>query len=268
MVRFSLVFLLLLATGCAGNSKIVYLSPQEAYDKGTVEYEAERYGRAAQYFQGVFDFGRTVAIAADAQLMLARSYRRNEEFILAASEYSRFVDLYRTDPRIGDVEYERAMTAFEQSPMFELDQTPTQRSIEQFSLFMQRYPTHDSVAAAVRRVGQLREKLAFKQYFSAQQYERREMYEAAGLSYEVVFDQFPETPLADDALIGAMRSYVGFSDRSVTARQFERLQKAIDNYQRLVQIFPDSEHREAAERLYERATERMVTLQDSTASVL
>ena len=85
--------------GCAGTSKISYLSPQEAYDKGMVEYERGRYDRAAQYFQGVFDFGRTVAIAAEAQLMLARSYRGNKEYILAASEYTRFTELYRTDPR-------------------------------------------------------------------------------------------------------------------------------------------------------------------------
>ena len=259
------MILALSIAGCAGHGKISYLSPQEAYDKGMVEYEAGRYSRAAQYFRGVFDFGRTVAVAADAQLMLARSYRGNEEFLLAGDEYLRFTDMYRTDPRVADAAFERAMSHFEQSPNFELDQSPTDRSIEQFSLYLQRYPGHDSVETAVSRVNQLREKLAYKQYFNAQQYERRGLFEAAGLSYEVVFDQYPETPLADDALLGAIRSYISFSDQSIAERQPERLQKAIDHYERLVQIFPDSEHLGEAEVLYRRASARIGTLTGDSA---
>ncbi len=252
--------------GCLGHSRISYLSPQEAYDKGVAEYNRGRYDRAAQYFQGVFDFGRAVAVAADAQLMLARSYRANKEYIIAANEYSRFGDLYRTDPRIGDAEFERAMTQFEQSPQFELDQGPTERSIEQFNLFLQRYPAHDSVQAAARRVGELREKLAYKQFFNAQQYERRGLFEAAGLSYEVVFDKFPETPLADDALLGAIRSYISFSGQSIAQRQAERLQKAVDHYQRLIQIFPESEHTDAATELYQQAIARIEELARSVTT--
>ncbi len=260
MVRTGLAIILLWLAGCTGQGRIRYLSPQEAFDKGMSAYEDGRYARAAEYFRGVFDFGRTVSIASDAQLMLARAYRKNGDYLLAADEYTRFGDLYRTDPRAADAEFERAMSQFEESPQFELDQTPTLRSIEQFNLFMQRYPSHDSVKVAEGLVGQLREKLAYKQYFNAQQYERRELFEAAALSYEALFDQFPETPLADDALLGAVRSYIRFSDQSIAARQPERLQKAVDNYQRMVQIFPDSELLDEAKVLVDRAKARIQAL--------
>ncbi len=257
MARIGGLILLFCIAGCAGQGRINYLSPQEAFDKGMVEYERGRYSRAAEYFRGVFDFGRDVPIAADAQLMLARSFRGSQDYLLAGDEYSRFGDLYRTDPRVADAEFERAMSHFEQSPHFELDQRPTWRSIEQFSLYMRRYPLHDSIHAAERRVAELREKLAYKQFFNAQQYERRGLFEAAGLSFEAVFNQYPETPLADDALLGAIRSYISFSDQSIAQRQAERLQKAIDNYERLVQIFPDSELIGTAEAMYQRANARI-----------
>ena len=266
MVRILLLTLALGVASCTGHGKISYLTPQEAYDKGMAEFEAQRYARAAEYFRGVFDFGRTVSIAADAQLMLARSFHGSKEYLLAVDEYSRFAELYRTDPRIADAEFERAMSHFTQSPQFELDQSPTLRGIEQFNLFMQRYPQHDSIQAAERRVEQLREKLAYKQFFNAQQYERRELYEAASLSYEVVFDQYPETPLADDALLGAIRSYIRFSDRSISSRQPERLKKAIDHYERLVQIFPESELIGRAQVLHERARVRMEELKSALRS--
>ena len=259
--RFSILIIAVVAAGCAGGGRLRYETPKEAFDKGMERYEAGKYERATQYFQGSFDFGRTHEWADDAQLFLARAYRANREYILAASEYSRFAEIYRGDPRVPLAEFERAMTFYERSPAYQLDQTDTERGIEVFNLYMKRYPTHDSIQVATERVRELREKLARKQYNTAQLYERRELFEAAALSFEVVFDKYPDTPWADDALLGAIRTYIGFSNQSVEQRQPERLQKAIDHYQRLLQIFPDSELLKEAETYYERANTQLQRLQ-------
>ncbi|MCY4225090.1 MAG: outer membrane protein assembly factor BamD [Bacteroidetes bacterium] len=247
-MKKSLFVLMILIAGCTGSGRLSHDSPREAYEKGMDYFERGRHSRAAQYFQGVFDYGRTHEWAADAQLYLARAYHQNRDFILAASEYSRFAELFRSDDRVADAEFQRAMTFYERSPKIELDQTTTHQGIEVFNLYIQRHSTHDSVDVAVQRVGELRRKLADKQFHSAILYERRGLYQAAALSYEAVFDKFPDTPLADDALLGAVRSYIEFSALSIEARQPERLQKAITNYQRLIDLFPDSE-------LIEEATE-------------
>ncbi len=255
MWRLVLIACVLLCAGCLGSSRLRYESAQEAYEKGMEFSEDGKYERAAQYLQAVFDFGRTHEWADDAQLQLARTHRAAGEYILSASEYARFTELYRADPRIPDVEFERAMTYFERSPEFELDQSNTERGIEVFYVYMQRYPDHDSVEVARQRVLELREKLALKQFANAGLYERRGLFEAAALSYEVVFDEYPDTDRAVDALVGAIRCYIEFSDQSVEQRQPERLQKAIDHYERLIQLFPDSEYLDEAERLYVRARE-------------
>ena len=256
MKKFLIIPFLLLA-GCSGSGRLSYDSPSDAYEKGLSYYEAGRYNRAAQYFQGVFDFGRTHEWAADAQLYLARSYRKNGDYILAASEYTRFSELYRADPRAADAEFERAMTFFERSPQIELDQTDTRRGVEVFNLYIQLYSDHDSVGVAIQRVGELRRKLADKQFHAAMLYERRGLYQAAALSYDVVFDKFPDTPLADDALLGAMRCYIEFSAQSIEARQPERLQQAITHYQRLLDLFPESEVMDEARELGDLAERRL-----------
>ena len=261
---FPILLVAVLVVGCAGGGRLRYDTPKEAFDKGMERYNKGKYDRAGQYFQGAFDFGRTHEWADDAQLFLARAYRANKEHILAASEYSRFVEIYRADPRVPMAEYERAMTYAERSPSYRLDQSDTQRGIEVFNLYMQRYPGHDSIAVAERQVRALREKLARKQYNTAQLYERRELYEAAALSFEVVFDKYPDTSWADDALVGAIRAYVAFSDQSVETRQAGRLQQAVDHYQRLLQLFPDSELLKDAEALYDRANAQLQRLTDNS----
>ena len=263
---FALVAGLLILAGCGSSGRLRYDSPREAYEKGMALYEEGKYDRAAEYFRGVFDFGRTNEYAADAQFFLAKAYYEDDSYILAASEFERFRELYRQDPRAEEAAFQRALAFYQLSPQFSLDQTETKRALDEFILFANRYPSSDLVPEANAYVLELRNKLARKHYEAAGLYERRELFEAAAITYETVFDRYPDTPWADDALVGAMRNYIAFSEQSVQQRQAERLQKAVDNYDRLIQIFPDSPLLKDAEALYTVAQARLQDLDGATAA--
>lgn len=255
--------LLLLATliGCAGSSRLNYDGPEDAFNKGMERMEAEDYDRAAEFFQGVFDFGRTHEWAADAQLNLARAYRANQDYLLAANEFTRFTQIYRADPRVPDAAYELAMTYYDRSPRYQLDQTDTERAITQFELFMTRYPNHPLFFEGQNRIEELRGKLARKRFEAGKQYELRGYVEAAALTFESVFDDYYDTEWADDALVAAARAYVSFADASVVERRPERLNAAIEVYERLIQIFPDSPLVKEAEEVYRGAAQRLESLE-------
>ena len=88
-----------------------------------------------------------------------------------------------------EAEYEMAMTYYDRSPAYQLDQTDTKRAIEQFQLFIDRYPTDSRVAEATERINELREKLARKRHASAMLYERRGLFEAAALEFDLLLEQ-------------------------------------------------------------------------------
>ncbi len=245
------------AAGCSGTGRLRYDSPQEAFETGMQLYEDGRYDRAGEYFQGVFDYGRTSEVAADAQLYLARSYYQSKRYILAANEYTRFIEIYRNDPRSEEAEFERAMSYYEQSPDYELDQTPTEQAINYFQLFLDRYPNSELADEAESHIRVLREKLAHKEFAAAELYERREIYEAAAITYERVFDLYPDTRWADDALLGAIRTYIDYAEQSVASRQEERFQAAVDHYERLEQLFQDSPLLPSARNLSDAAANRL-----------
>lgn len=257
-----------LLAACGSGSRISYDSPQEAFGKGRALYEEGKYDLAITYFQGVFSFGRTHQWAADAQLYLARTYRENGEYLLAANEYERFTKIYRADPRLPLVNFEWADTYFQLSPAPALDQSDTKRAIQEFQLFIERFPADTLVDNAQEKIVELRTKLAQKQYSTGKLYERRELYEAAALSFESVFDLYPDTPWAQPALVGAMEMYIAYSDQSIRARQAERLQAAIKNYDRLIQIFEPGEHHKKAESLYEQAQSRLDALLAATEAAV
>lgn len=259
------VAVLVLLAGCAGGNELRYTSAQDAFEKGLDAYEEEEYERAISFFRAVFTYGRANEWADDAQLYVARAYREQKRYVLAATEYGRFVELHRTDERVPQAEYERAMAYYRLSPQYQLDQTDSRRAISYFQLFLDRYPRHELADEAEAKVEELQNKLARKQYEAAELYERREMYEAAALSFESVFDQFPQTPWADEALLGAIRSYLNYSELSVRAKQDDRLRKAVENYERLVQVFPESDLVKEAEAYYERAARRLEALDEASS---
>jgi len=249
--------------GCSGGNKIDANSPKQAYEKGMTAYEEGDYQDAVRYFQSVFNYGRGNEWAPDAQYQLALAHRQQGKHLVAANEFKRFTQLYRNNPKVPQAEFEQAKSYYLRSPRYHLDQSDTKKAIELFRLFIDRYPDHERVAEAKKMINEMQAKLAHKQYDAARLYERRDMWRAATESYRSLFDQYPETPWADDALLGALRSYVQYADRSVQNKQAERDQEALDQVAQLQQRFPESslldraaDLKAEAERKLERVRER------------
>ncbi|MEM1094218.1 MAG: outer membrane protein assembly factor BamD [Bacteroidota bacterium] len=262
-----LVGLIVLMAGCSGSGSVRYDTPEEAYNKGVEAYERDRFDLAIEYFQGVFNFGRAHEWADDAQLYLARAYRGNGDYILATNEYNRFSQIYRGDPRVIEADFERAMAYYELSPEFSLDQSDTIEAIRQFNLFLRRYPQDPRSAEARQFVVELRGKLAEKKYNAARQYETREQYEAAAVTFMGVLREYPETAWVDDALVSAIRVYVAYAEESIAASAIARYEQAIATYDQLLQLFPNSDRLKDAEALYTQAQDGLRAVQaGSTAT--
>lgn len=259
VLLFSLVGLI--GGGCSGSEQLSYDGPKEAYEKGVAQFNEEDYKQAVRFFRGVLEFGRGNKWAPNAQYKLAIAQRRRGKHLVAANEFERFAKIYRNSERVPRAEFERANSYYLRSPMYRLDQSDTRKAVSLFRLFIDRYPNHELAPEAEKKVDELRAKLARKQHAAGQLYERREMWEPATEVYVDAFDKYPDTPWADDALLGAVRSYVRYADRSVQRKQADRYQKAIKYYNRLAQLFPESKLLGQAEELYSEAQRKLERVQ-------
>ena len=258
-----------LLVGCGGADELTYRGPEEAYNKGLAQMEEGDYQQAIRLFRAVFEYGRGNEWAPKARFELAMAQRELSKHLVAANEFQRFTQLYRNNEMRPRAEFERANSYYLRSPMYRLDQTDSREAISLFRLFIDRYPNHELVPEAKTKINELRGKLAHKKFAAGQLYERRDMWEAASTVYEEAFDQYPDTQWADDALLGALRTYIRFADRSVERLQADRYQKAIENYNRLTQLFPESNLLNEAEQLYSEARRKLDRIQarDSTQSL-
>ncbi len=238
--------------GCGGGPT-TFGSAQEAYDRGVEAAERGKYAQATEYLRAALDFGRTGELADDAQLALARAYAADGQYLLAGNEFTRFVEFYRTDPRVEQAAFERIQAYAELSPRYELDQTDTRQALSYIRIFLQQYPESPNLAAADALAAGLREKLARKQYQAGRLYERREYYEAAVIAFRDVLNEYPASEYADDALVGAVRAQLAYADGSIQARQQARYRSALDLYDQLTTLFPQSPVLAEGQALYDRA---------------
>lgn len=245
--------------GCGGNPRTA-ASPFEAYEKGKGFFDEGNYGKAIISLTSVFDFGRAHEYAADAQWLLAESHFQDKSYLLAANEYERFMALYSGDERVVNAEYQRAISYYKLSPPFDLDQTDTEKAITYLRLFLNRNREHPLAADVGLKIDELQLKQALKEYESGKLYHKREQYRASAIQYERVLDKFPNTEYAAKALVGAMQAWTDFSEVSIESRKKERLDKAIDVYNRLVQIFPGRPELKDAELIYQDIQRRLAEI--------
>ena len=239
--------------GCGGSGAVTADSAEEAFARAEEALARRKYDRAVELYRTALDFGRSGDTADDAQLGLARAYAGSRQYLIAGAEFTRFVELYRADPRVEDAAHERILAYAALSPSYELDQTDTATAIQYIDGFLRQYPAGPHSPAAATLLAELREKLARKQFEEGRLYERRELYEAAVISYTGLLATYPTSAFADDAMLGALRAQVGFADNSVQARQQGRYRDALAFYDRLASLFPQSPTLAEAQTLYDRA---------------
>ena len=252
-IRLGLLALVALTVAACGGGPPTFSTAQEAYDRGMAELDRGKYALAIEHLRASLDFGRTGELADDAQLALARAYAADRQYLIAANEFTRFIEFYRADPRVPEAAFERIEAYVALSPRYELDQTDTRQALGFIRSYVQQYPESPRVAEAEAMAAELREKLARKLYEAGRLYARREMYGAAVNYFREVLAEYPTSVYADDAMLGAVEAQIAYAAGSVRGRQEGRYREALDLYDQLVTLFPASPLLGDAQGLYDRA---------------
>lgn len=239
---------------------------QEAFNKAMAQYQKENYREAASAFETVIRIGRGTDYGQEAQYFLAESYFNSDRFLLAAAEYERYSTLFPRSPKRPEADFKEALSYYNMSPRYRLDQKYTRRAIEKFRLYNSRYPQSDRVEEAAQYISEMRTKLAHKLYGAADLYMRTDRYEAAIIYYDLIIDRYPETAWAERALVDEINAYVTYAERSIQSKQRERYQQAIATYEKYLQLFPNGKNRSEAESYVDKARGALADLGPSNSS--
>jgi len=269
-MRFLPVFAVVLffAAGCSSSNMIRPGDTLEiAFQKAQNLYEEEKFSEAAEAFETVVSIGRGTDIGQEAQYLLAETYFKDKRYMLSSAEYERYVLFYPNSPKREEVDFKIGKSYYYMSPRYKLDQTNTRKAIEQFRLFNSRYPDSPRVQEAGKLISEMREKLAEKKYNAAEFYMINDRFRSAVLYFDLILDEFPDTPWAEKALVNQIDAYIRYADNSVRDKQAERYRLAIDSYEKYIQLFPRQGGRSRAEDLYDKAVSALEKMGENVSNL-
>jgi outer membrane protein assembly factor BamD len=172
----------------------------------------------------------THARVPEARFRIGQAYVGRGEHVTAAMEFDRLANDYPAGPWADDARYEVCAAYYELSPAPPRDQQYTVTAVDHCRSLVVYYPDSEYVPRAEAMIETLVDKLAEKDFDTAEYYFRRRAYHSANIYYEGVAADFPETQWAPRALLRLHESYsrLGYEQEAEAAKQ------------RLLRDFPSS----------------------------
>lgn len=186
--------------GCSSAIDTTNLGSQERLDYAIRLYNDEDYELAISELQSIILQFPGNTVIDDAQYYLAMSRFARGELILAAFEFSKLIKNMPASEFVPQAQFMLAESYYELSPNYSLDQKYTKKAIEEYQAFLDFFPANPNVPEAEKKIRELNDKLAEKEYNSAMIYEKLEYYIAAMKYYDNVVEIYHDTQYAPMAL--------------------------------------------------------------------
>lgn len=252
------VMVFLIGISCSKHSRILKSGDNEVKYEAAVDlFEKGDYYRAIQLFDQLIAIYRGTDRIENINYYYAYCYYHQGDYLLASYYFKRFAQNYPTNPRAEECMYMNAYCYYLDSPRYSLDQTNTYEAIKEMQLFINIYPSSDSITSCNLIIDELRAKLEKKATEIAIQYYKTRKYKAAITSLETVMEEFPDSRNREQILYFMMKSYYFYAIYSVDDKQTERYQQAIELYNDIMYLFPDTKYQRELKSMHKNATERM-----------
>jgi outer membrane protein assembly factor BamD len=201
MKYFFLVIIFALGIwGCSSSYDTASMYPAQRYQFALKLYNNRNYEDALKEFQAIILQYPGNAIVDSSQYYLGQTRFQRGEYIMAAYEYSRLIKNMPTSKLVLESQYMLAECYYRLSPDYSLDQKYTKKAIEEFQAFIDFFPTDLKVPEAEKKIAEMNDKLAHKEYYTAYIYTKLEYYNAAIAYYDNVVDNYHDTQYASVSL--------------------------------------------------------------------
>ena len=216
-------------------------TPDEKEEAAKEYYEEKKYFKASPLFKSLLaDYAGSVKVEEMFYYYAMCDYHL-KDYYTSAYELKRLVQRFPRSQYAEDASYYAAMSYYHASPIYQLDQEATYRAIEEFQLFLDRYPNSSYQAKVNERVDELNEKLETKAFEQAKLYYKTEYYNSAVTDLQTVLDEFPDTDRRFEIKLLQIESTYEYALQSVENKKIERLEECIERADKFIQQYKGNE---------------------------
>lgn len=228
------------------------------YEKAYEYFDAGEYFKCASLLESVVPSLRGTAKGEKGLYTLALAHFNNEDYIMAKSYFSAYCKGYPSGEYAEDARYYIGCCYYKSSPDVKLDQSSTQKAIDELLTFSQSYPKSAKMPEVVKMLSEMQDKLAQKEYINAKLYfdlgdYMGNNYLSAVVTATNALKKFPDTRYKEELCFLILEAKFMQAEKSVESKMEDRYRDTVDEYYTFVKEFPESEHRKDADRFFKKA---------------
>lgn len=150
-----------------------------------------------------------------------------KDYLLAAFEFKKIIKKFPRGQYTERAQFLLADCYFNATPKHNLDQQYNEQGIEEFQLFLEKYPGSEYTDEANKKIDQLIEKKERKDYENAKLYYKKGDYKSSMKSFEYVLEDFPDTKREKELRYLIVSSAYLYAEKSIESKQDERYKACI-----------------------------------------
>ncbi len=207
-----IILSILLMNSCSDDLNLKTIGFEKSYQIAKKKFIDEDYVKAIEDLNIIIlNYSGSVGIDS-AKFLLAKSHFNIEEYYLASYEYKTLVDNFPSSPLAEEALYSSALSYYMVAPDFALDQKDTKTAMTKFQLFLDSYSTGEYAAESIKKIKEIRTKLAQKEFESGELYMRIDEPRAAKVYFLLIIEEYYDTIYYNKSLEKIAEAYKEMKD--------------------------------------------------------
>lgn len=251
---FSVIFILSLVLSSCEAWRFNKLTKSSDFDKKLIKageyYKKENYVKAIQLYEELIPIYKGTDKAEEIYYYYNYCNYYQGDYSLSQYHFKNFTRQFPNSIHAEESYFMNAYCYYLTSPYYTLDQTDTKSAIKEFQAFVDNYPESKRIDTCNILIDKLRQKLENKDYDIMKQYFKLSDYKAAITSGKNLIKEYPDSKYVEEAYYIIIDAYYLLAINSIPSKKLERLNGAIDNYLKFVDLYPQSKFLNQAEGVY------------------
>ncbi|MBR1877841.1 MAG: outer membrane protein assembly factor BamD [Paludibacteraceae bacterium] len=250
-----ILLLTVLLTSCGEYQKLLKSrDPEEKYQAALRYFNDKQYVKSQTLLDDVSSYYKGTERSEDVLAYLARCYMGQKDYTSATEYYRAYIRNYPKGKYATEAYFQLGHCQYLDSPDARLEQEITRNAITAFTQFVELYPESPYAEQAYREMGEMYDKLALKELYSARLYYNLGTYLGNNyLSCEIVsknaLKNYPSNKYQEDFSWLILQAKYQQMVNSFENLKLERARDAQDEYYNFITEFPNSRHRKEADRM-------------------
>jgi outer membrane protein assembly factor BamD len=226
---------------CSNNKSLAGIPSSVKWETAERYFSKEDFNKAIPYYQQLV-FERNSIYTAEAQYKLGECYFFTKKYIEAIFEYQELIRLFPDNALAPEAQFRIGESYIKLSLSPNLSQYETDRAIESFQRFIEKYPQDKRIPEANKLIAEMQEKLIEKTYLNGYIYYKLKDYPASQLYLNEIIDLGKRNELEKKSVFYSALIHIDRQEGTEATKSIEHLQK----------YFPDSDELKTAQKRYNR----------------